>query len=149
MLLGLTYLREKTYKGSSTQQDCTARVCYVLKYTNPVEIPKGTTINLSVSGTSNQDSVRTAGDFQVITQLYEIAEPATVYAIDEGSWPTDFTTTPGAVTSTTGKVMEASTFVTYAAKAAYTISFTTYQYIPKGGILTLAMPTGVEIASDP
>jgi hypothetical protein len=39
--------------------------------------------------------------------------------------------------------MAATSWVTYADKAAYTIHFTTYQYIPKNGILTLEMPEAV------
>lgn len=45
--------------------------------------------------------------------------------------------------------MESTTWVTYADDAAYTIHFTTYQYIPKNGILTLEMPEGAEITSNP
>jgi hypothetical protein len=148
-LQGLTFQRDETYSTGAPGGDCSARVCYAISYTNKADIPKGTAIKLSISGTNNQDSVRQAGSFQVITQLYEIADPSKVYAIDEGAWATDFTTTPGAVTSTTGKVMAASTWVTHADDAAYTIHFTTYQYIPKNGVLTLDMPAGVEITSSP
>ena len=45
--------------------------------------------------------------------------------------------------------MESTSWVTYADGAAYTIHFTTYQYIPKDGILTVEMPAGVEIAASP
>ena len=45
--------------------------------------------------------------------------------------------------------MDATTWVTYADNAAYTLYFTTYQYIPKNGILTLEMPERVEIAGNP
>jgi hypothetical protein len=85
----------------------------------------------------------------VITQLYEIANPSNFYAIDQGAWPSDFTTTPGAVTSTTGAVMDSTSWVTYADDAAYTLYFTTYEYVPKDGTLTLDMPEGVVIASSP
>jgi hypothetical protein len=149
-LQGLTFQRDETFStGAGGACSANGRVCYAISYTNKMDIPKGTAIKLSITGTNNQDSVRLAGNFQVITQLYEIADPSQVYAIDEGAWATDFTTTPGAVTSTTGKVMAASTWVTHADKAAYTIHFTTYQYIPKNGVLTLAMPAGVEITSSP
>ena len=36
--------------------------------------------------------------------------------------------------------MEASSWVTYADKVTYTLYFTTYQYIPKDGILTVKLP---------
>lgn len=45
--------------------------------------------------------------------------------------------------------MDSTTWVTYADNAAYTIYFTTYEYIPKNGILKLEMPDGVTITSSP
>ena len=45
--------------------------------------------------------------------------------------------------------MESTKWETYADDAAYTIHFTIYEYIPKGGMLTLEMPEGVSITSSP
>jgi len=36
--------------------------------------------------------------------------------------------------------MDASSWVTYAEKVRYTLYYTTYQYIPKDGILTVKLP---------
>ena len=44
--------------------------------------------------------------------------------------------------------MESSTYVTFADDAIYTIFFTTYEYIPKGGLLKVEMPEGIEVKGD-
>ena len=95
-----------------------------------------------LSGTNNQESVTKATNFQVLTQLYEVANNGLFYEIDAGEWPSDFTTTPGSVSTTTGvgKVMSASSWVTYASDVEYTVFFTTYQYVPKGGSLMVKLP---------
>lgn len=145
----VTFSRDTTFTTGQAGGDCSTRVCYEINHENVADVPKGTAVSLRIQGTNNQDSVRKAGDFRVMTQLYEIASPSNFYGIDQGVWPSDFTTTPGAVTSTTGKVMDSTTWVTYADNAAYTIYFTTYEYIPKNGILKLEMPDGVTITSSP
>jgi hypothetical protein len=72
VLQSLVAKRETTF--STTNGNCATRVCYVITHENPADVPKGTEIKLSIMGTNNQDSVRKAGNFLVITQLYEIAD---------------------------------------------------------------------------
>jgi len=158
-LQGMKFRPDRTYDPGTgvPNTSCAHRVCYVITHENLVDIPAGTNIKLSLLGTANQESVKMAGDFEVRTQLYEIASDSNTYPIDEGAWPSNFLTTAGSVATTTGasKGVEASSMVTYATGVRYTLYFTTDQYIPKGGTLVVKLPSDpaigevVEITSSP
>jgi len=129
VLQGMKFRRDTTYDPGTglPKSKCSERVCYVITHENLMDIPAGTNVRLLLSGTNNPESVDTAGDFAVKTQLYEIASDSNTYPIDEGAWPSNFLTTPGAVATTTGanKGVEASSMTTYASNVRYTLYFTT------------------------
>jgi hypothetical protein len=57
-LLKAAIAYETTFPG------CTApRVCYEITHSNLKDVPRGSTLSLTLTGTQNQDSVRDAGKF--------------------------------------------------------------------------------------
>ena len=48
VLQGVTFLRDKIFTTGLPGGDCSKRVCYVIYYTNAMDIPKATNIKVSI-----------------------------------------------------------------------------------------------------
>jgi hypothetical protein len=139
-------LLKAAIKYETTFPGCVApRVCYEVTHSNIYDVPAGSTLSLTITGTKNQDSVRDAGKFLLQTQLKELTGAGSYYNIDKGEFPSNFMTQKGGISLTTGKAMTSSNYETYANDAAYTIFITTYDYIPAGGSLAILLPSEVDI----
>ena len=123
------------------------RVCYEITHSNIRAVAAGEVIKFSISGTTNQDSVRDAGKFSVSTQLEELtgALVGTYYDIDTGEFPSNFLTKEGGISLTSGKAMKSTNYETYSGNAAYTVYFTTYDYVPADGTIVIKLPPAVKI----
>lgn len=73
----------------------------------------------------------------------------TGYNIDQGTFNSNFLTTKGGISATSGKSMEASDLTTYSKSSTYKIFFTINNYIPLAGKLILVIPDEVSFVTDP
>lgn len=113
--------------------------CYQITHASTSLIPAGARISFSIKGTMNPESVQTAGEVIVQTQLLDIVE-GQYYDIDKGNFASDFETTPGGITLPSGKRLETfkddgtaegSGDRTYEEDVIYTIYFVQPDYVPQ------------------
>lgn len=94
-------------------------------------------MKFQISGTTNQVSEQTAGQWYVQTQVaYTASGP--FYNIDQGKFDSGFTTTKGAIAPT--KSMEAETYITWNKNQAYYLHLSIYYYIPVDGKIKIIFP---------
>jgi hypothetical protein len=75
----------KRVELDSDYNGCASVVCYQITQSSGIEIPGGTVLKFTITGTVNQNSVKDAGNFDVQTQLLDIAA-GTYSNIDHNSW---------------------------------------------------------------